>query len=100
MSNPVTWESNLPTIVDEVCDGCMQVLDYLNSGVMNTSMADVMHAGNLGRAEAAHTWIFEFIKDGITPAALKDRLEHPDEMRAHHRITTAAYLKNFGIEDA
>lgn len=100
MTRPSTWEGPR-TIVDEVCDGCIQVLTFLGEqgAKAKGNMGALWNAGTVGRIEDAHTWIFEFIKDGITQDAIDACMADPDGFRAQHRETTARYLQRMGVMD-
>ena len=83
----------------EVVTGVVQVIRYIaekrHKGI---SFDGILEAGYRGRAEEAHDWILEFVKDGV----LNLKKEYVDEVMNgnYERIwrSTNDWLENFGYE--
>lgn len=92
-----TKEEYFDDLVENCTKGIMQALQYLYRREPDTAsnLGDLTRAAWTDVSEESTEWIFEFIKDGITPGLVKGSVEDEETTRNSIRLASRGYLKNF-----
>lgn len=90
-----------PNIVKNTVKGIVQTCLHVANAQPGYSLADLYNAGTKDCIPDSHEWIFEFIKDGLTPEVIHYCVSTQAAQENYLQIwnSTNAYLSHFGFAE-
>ena len=87
-----------PEVLKDTVKGVVLVLDYINNVDLPCNLGDIYMSFDGKIHPDANTWVFEFVKDGVTQSLLDYVKEKgPEENYELIWDMTNRYLSNFGF---